>query len=185
MIYKGNDIDVRSGDVVLCRSELVPYNPLRYVSLAIREVTGVNYNHAKVVVGNWNKLMLNEAKAFGVIARPIEDSLNQYKTKIAILRPKAPIIERDFCIRANSKLGVPYDYRNLFIDQIQFRETGVWKGLTGVESEKKMECAEYVAWCHGLPEAWKYSIRELLLSNYFNVIYEEVPIVINRYKWKP
>ncbi|MFL5786733.1 MAG: hypothetical protein ACJ748_01660, partial [Flavisolibacter sp.] len=179
VLYKNKKLLwLQPGDVVLFRSDFVPYIPLRYVSAGVRGFTGVNLNHAGQIVSSWGRLMINEAKGSGVIARPLEYYLERYKTSIVILRPKKAIVEKEFCIKANDKLGTHYDLASLLIHQAWYRITGEWIGKTGPAADNAMECAEYVAWCHGRPDPYLYSVRELLLDDYFEIIYEEIPIKI-------
>jgi hypothetical protein len=77
-------------------------------------------------------------------------------------------------MRANSKVGSKYDLKSLVWFQMVYRITGTWIGPTGEAAVNDgMECAEYVAWCHGLPKSWLYSSRELHDDALFETVFIE------------
>lgn len=136
---------VKTGDIVMFYTPLKWYKPLTWLSALIRFFTGASYNHVGVVVRNWDQPFINEAVAKGVIAIPFEHRFSNQK--VLIFRFEKPQDERDFAIKANSKIGkTPYDFVNLFVWQLWFQLSGRWIGPTGDES--KMVCSEYVAWCY-------------------------------------
>lgn len=174
MRYKDFDIELTTGDVVLRYSAFEWYNPMRYLSSLIRFFTGngllvpAKFNHAEVIVNDWNIPMLNEA-SFTIISRPAQDNLNKYQTKITILTPVDAINEKDFAIKANSKLGIGYWYAGL-VWQLIYRITGKWYGPN---QEEKMFCSQYAAYCHGLNNPFLFSAKELLNSPYFKIKFIE------------
>lgn len=175
MKYKGFDIELKSGDIVLRYSKWEWYNPMRYLSSMIRFCTGEGIlvpckaNHAEVVINDWDTPMLNEA-SFTLISRPAKDWLEKYQTKIIVLEPIEPINEREFCTRANSKLGAGYWVMGLAW-QLLFRITGKWFGPA---QEEKMFCSQYAAWCHGIKDPYLFSCKELLNSPYFQIKFSEI-----------
>lgn len=173
MEYKGKQLDLQSGDVILYRTGFVWTHPITYLSAAIRFFTGVEYNHAAVVVSSWGVPMINEAIGKGIIQRPLAEHLERHKSKIFVLRPTAPLEESAFCIHANSALGRSYDTTALVFHHLWYRLTKRWTGSTREKAEKKMVCSEYVAWCHRLENWWLYSSAELLVSKGFTPYYIE------------
>jgi hypothetical protein len=173
MIYKGREIDIQSGDIILFRNEFVWSRPRTYLSTAIRGFTKCYYNHSGIIVNDWDTLMINESLIEGVISRPLEQHIERSKTKILVRRPKVPLVEKDFCSRANSKLGIPYGFKDLLLNEPLYRIFGIWLGHTSEHAEKAMVCTQYIAWCHKLENWWLYSDRELLESDYFVTTYQE------------
>lgn len=174
MIYKGQNIQVQSGDVVLFHSGFLWYRPMTYLSAAIRLFTKCYYNHTGLIVSNWQVHFINEALAQGVTARPLQDHIHRSKTNILILRPKTPIAEEQFCVKANGEVGENYDYRNLLIYQLIYRIIHTWVGTKNDAAVKDgFVCSEYVAWAYNLPNWWKYSTAEIYKSDQFQIIYQE------------
>jgi hypothetical protein len=170
--YKGVALDLRSGDIVLYRNEWMWNHPITYLSVLVRLFTQCYYNHCASVVINWDKVTLNEALGKGVVARPAENHLVRSRSKIKIIRPKK-IVEEQYCTKANSALGKPYDFQNLIFAHLLHRLVGVWLGKKGDQETTRMVCSEYCAWTHNLNNWWKLSARELEESPFFEVVYIE------------
>jgi hypothetical protein len=173
MQYKQHDIELKSGDIILFSNAFVWYNPMRWLSWAIRKFTKAKYNHVGVVVNNWGVPFINEALVSGVVARPAQKHLHRHLTKIKVLRHRYGLIEDNFCRKANSKLGIKYDKAALVFHHSVYRITGEWNGSTGPQSEGKMVCSEYAAWCYGLNGWWALSAKELEHHPAFTVVFEE------------
>jgi hypothetical protein len=171
--YKGEKIELRSGDVVLFRNEFVLTHPKTWLSAAVRFFTKCQYNHCGIIVSSWCTFMINEAKGYGIVTSPANRYLQRNKTKILILRFSPQPSERAICTRANSKLATKYDRSNLVIHQVILRTLGIWIGRTEKAAENKMVCSEYVAWCFELEEWWLYSAAEILKDQRFRIIYQE------------
>lgn len=173
--YKSDTIDIQSGDIILFRTGFTWYDPLTWLSAAIRFFTKCYYNHCGICVINWGKPFINESNIKGVIARPLSKYIIRDKTKIIILRDKATLNEKYISTTANEMLGTKYDFSSLFFYQLYFRLTGKWIGRTKEAAVKDgMVCSEYVAWCYNLNSWWLYSAKELLNSNLFKVVYKEI-----------
>jgi hypothetical protein len=171
--YRDQEIDVQSGDIVLFRNEFVWNEPMTWLSTAIRLFTKCEYNHCAIAVNDWDVLMLNESLWDGVISRPMELHLSRIHSRIAIIRKTNRPPERDLCVRANSKLGIPYAYDALIIYQVLYRVFGIWIGKKRREAMKSMVCSEYCAWVHGLKKWWLYSAKELMKEPGFEMVYKE------------
>lgn len=124
------------------------------------------------MVSNWDTLFLNEARGKGIIARPLELYLERKGCKIAILRRKYPFSEREFCTRANSKLGTKYDIEAL-LDNAIYRTFKKWIGRTKENAESKMVCSEYAAWSHRMLQWWLVAPADILNHEEFIIIYKE------------
>lgn len=173
MIYKGVPIDLRSGDIILFRNNFIWYRPMTYLSAAVRFFTRCYYNHAAIVVLNWEQIEINEAVAEGVIGRPASKHLRRPHTEIKVLRSRNAVVERDICIRANSAKGAGYDFKNLLFEQVVYRTFGKWLGGSGTQEEDRMVCSEYVGWCYGLDRWWLLSSKELEVHPGFFPAYVE------------
>lgn len=160
MIYKGHEL--KPGDVVTYRTNLTTKDPISFVSLGVRVFTNCWFNHSAVVVQRGETLFLNEAIAQGVVSRPLSEVLVRPYNKLMIMRPYQ--VRDDFNERANSKIGVPYDYWSLLFFQVIYRTTGVWIGPIAGMADRIEQCAEYVSWCHELPEWWRASTKEVVTS---------------------
>lgn len=173
MKYKGEDIDLRNGDIILFRSNFTWSDPMTFLSAAIRFLTRSFFNHCAVVVQYAGFLQINEALADGVVSRPLEGHLDRADSEIMVLRPRIAIDNAAFTKRATSKVGIPYDYSALILFQLLYRLTGIWIGKKYKSAERCMVCSEYAAWCYDLPGWWYYSVKELMISNVFDVVYYE------------
>ena len=165
----------KTGDTILYNTKFVWKYPITWLSALIRLFTSYKYNHVAVIVSNWDKLMINESLAKGVISRPLDQVLNRKNSEYIILRPLFNFPEKDFAERANSKIGVKYDYINLIFEQVHYRIWKRWLGRDKDTEEKRMICSEYVAYCFnkftdGFEENWKWSAKEFGKSNKFKVI---------------
>jgi hypothetical protein len=146
---------------------------MTWLSALVRYFTRCKYNHCAVIVMNWGVPFINEALGHGVVSRPAAVHLERSKTKIMIIRPTQPQFEQFFCVRANSKLGTPYDRCNLTYQQLIYRRTGLWIGKKGKGAEKHMVCSEYVAWCHQLEKWWLSSTKEVMNHDGFEIFFVE------------
>ena len=146
-------MDYKTGDIVLFKTKFKWYNPITYVSVAIRAITGYDYNHVGVVVSNWDKLFLNEAIEKGVISIPLEKRLKGQE--ILVLRDSSPIDEKKFAVEANSFLGnTGYDFSSLLVFQLIYQITNKWIGRKEENATKRMYCSEYVAYLYKMKDWW-------------------------------
>jgi hypothetical protein len=174
MDYKGKYLDIKSGDVILFRSEFVWKQPVTWLSVLVRFFTKCYYNHCGIIIKNWGVPFVNESLAKGVVTRPLQEHIVRSKTKILIIRPKWNFEEKMMCVRSNSMLGEKYGFSTLLFYQLFYRITGKWIGRAKEAAEKDgMVCSEYVAWCFNLNKWWLYSAKELLNSGMFKVVYKE------------
>jgi hypothetical protein len=173
MIYKGKDIDIRPGDVILYHYGFIWHDPERYLSYMNRKFTGSFYNHGGIVTTSWGRLFINEALGRGVFSRPLDRYLEREKSKLIVLRyvPQPPAEE--ICVKANSILGTPYDRAAFVFYQPVYRTFGCWLGTKGKGSERTMGCIEYIAWCYGRPKAYLYTSAEMMADPRFKIIYQE------------
>jgi hypothetical protein len=169
MNYKGQNIDIKHGDIILYRYHFNPLKPYTYLSVVVRTLTNIRYNHCALVVETNGKLMLNEAIAEGVVSNPVEQTLEHPSSDILILRAKE--LPPFFLERAVSGVGKKYDYKFLFADQLWYRLSRIWTGHTEKFADEKFACAEYAGYCLGMDGWWKYSDKELLSK--LDIVYVE------------
>jgi hypothetical protein len=147
---------------------------MSWLSALIRLFARIRYNHTGVIVNNWSIPFVNEAVGRGIIS--IEAKERMAGKQVKIFRRKNPIIERDFAIRANSKLGkTPYDFSGLLFYQLAFQLFHVWIGTKNKErAEKKMYCYEYIAWLHSdiFSDWWKINPKDIEKNEYLECIFE-------------
>ena len=160
---------LQTGDLIGVKTPL-SVSPMSWLSLAIREVAKIEYNHMMVVVKNWDKITINEAIGRGVLPTVAEHRLKP-NIDYLVLRPKNPVLsERDFALRANEILTYTgYDFKGLFIDQLTLQLFHKWKGRTGDDAMKKMYCYEYAAYCYKelYPEWWQIDPKFMLTDDRF------------------
>lgn len=160
--YKGKNLNLESGDIILIRNEFLWYKPMRYLSAIVRFFTGVKYNHASMVVVTDGVPLQVEAKLSGVVASNLQDSIERKKSKIIILR-RQESNQSTVRTRALNLLGKPYDIPTLIWWQLLYRTLKVWMGPTdGPENLNKLVCTDLVAYAHEFPGYWKFSAKEFL-----------------------
>lgn len=165
---------IQTGDIVVSRTNFKWTNPLSYLSAAIRFFAKTKYNHAAIVVFNWNKPFTNEAIGTGVVAHPFGNRIKGKKIKV--LRVYDPENESVIAIKANSKIGtVKYDFIGLIYQAI-YLTFGKWYGKKGVASEKRMYCFEYAAWVYSdiFLKYWKVRPADVIDSKYFYEVLDTV-----------
>ena len=161
---------LQTGDLVAVKTPF-GISPMSWLSLGIREIAKIPYNHMTVIVRNWHKVTVNEAIGRGVLPTVAE---HRFKAGIdyMVLRPKQPVLsERDFALRANEILTYTgYDFKGLFIDQLTLQLFHKWKGRTGEAAMKKMYCYEYAAYCYQeyYPQWWQIDPKVMLNGDRFN-----------------
>lgn len=171
MLYRGTNLELQSGDIILYHDSL-GLQPVTWLAKAIQLFTRSYYNHAGVVISNWNKLFINEARGTGLISRPLENCIERKGCKIMVRRPTYKFWESDLCVRANSKLGTKYD-KEALLDNLWYITFGKWIGRTKQNAESKMVCSEYVAWVHRMNGWWMKNPKDLANSDLFITIYTE------------
>lgn len=173
--YKDNHIHVATGDVVLFSNRFIWHKPITWLAAIIHFFTGVEYNHAGIVVYNWGVPFIVESLGRGIICRPLEKYLQRTKTNIVVLRHNRSFQEKELATRAMKACGIGYDYSNLLLHQLVYRTTGFWIGRQSTAFER-MVCTEFAAWCHGLNNWHLYSAKEFLSHPDFETVFlEETP----------
>lgn len=193
--YRRKILQLQVGDAVLRRNEFVATKPMAYVSAGVRGFTGCPLNHTALVsMNSAGVLMLNEALAEGVVSRPLLEVLERPDSRIVIRRDPRTIDPLQFAIRANNKIGTPYDFANLLDHQVVYRSVimagkaldwatagnlilkpnWAWFGKTGMEAAGRLQCAEYYAWAWQRSNFWLYSTREIFQDGMLQTVYDEL-----------
>ena len=148
------------GDVVLFYHPFSILDPISIVTLLIRKICKTKYNHAGILVKNWDKWFLCESVNRGVLARIAEIQLNG--SIICILRskscsPKTDAEVKALSIKINSYLGARYDFMSLVYYQLIYSFKHKWQGKTRSAATDKLFCYEYVENCYPtlFNEPWK------------------------------
>lgn len=163
---------LQTGNVVLFHTKFVWYSPMAWLAAIIRKITGYQYNHVGIIVNNWYAPALNESNAKGVTPTPAMQRLSNRKIKI--LKPKMPIVEDVFAIRANSRWNLTdYDVWGLVFFQLIYQTFGIWLASKRTsDNERLMTCAEYAAWCYKFAGWNKATPAIFEKSGLFEVVYE-------------
>ena len=131
-------MELKTGDIILFRTPFKVFNPISYLSASIRFFASIKYNHAGIIIKNWDVPFVNEAVGRGVISMPYID---RKADKIKILRPAFDINEKELAQKANSALGkTPYDFSGLLFWQLLFQ--------TRIRQGQKNDCTVTNMW-HG------------------------------------
>lgn len=151
---------LKPGDIICCSTPFSIKSPISWLSTAIRKVTKSDWSHCSLAVSVWGRTFISEALATGIVLRPLEDWPRT--CNVDIMRPKVSINEKEWCIKALSKVGhTGYDYASLFWFQLIFQVSGHWLGHTSASSStaEKLYCSEYASWMYPeyFPEWWKMS----------------------------
>jgi len=154
---------LQTGDIVLYHNFFRWKQPVTWLAAIERWVTGCDYEHAGVIVDG----MINEALGSGIESRPFNVHLQREGSMVMVLRPHS--ISSDFVVRANFKVGTAYGISGLF-EQLIYRVFGRWFGHT---NRKRMICTQYVAWCFGIRDWYKYTAKELMAMDGVKVIYKD------------
>ena len=161
---------IKTGDVVLSRTGFNIFNPLSYLSAAIRLFAKTHYNHASLVIFNWGKPFTNEAIGRGVITHRFGTRIKGKEVKI--LRPKKFINRSQVARTANQVTGLSkYDFVGL-IHQAIYLTTGKWFGKETDAAANRMYCFEYVAWVYKrwFPEWYRVTPGEIINGKEFKTV---------------
>ena len=153
-----------TGDIILYRNEFVWNEPVTWLSCVERWVTNCRYDHAAIVVQG----KMYEALSSGIVSRDILPHILRDNCKMIALRPLNKV-GADWVVRAKIKVGTKYGVSGLF-EQLIYRIFGKWMGHT---QRKRMICTQYVAWVYGKSEWFKFSAKEFLEDEGFEVIYKD------------
>jgi len=146
----------KTGDILHCEGQ-------RVTSKLISRFTHSNITHTAMFIEVWGQPFVIEAQAKGVYIIPLKEWENKWKYKYSVYRSKDALNEKDFAVKAMSKLGhTAYDFESFL-----FRMPV--KLITGNHKQKKNEddkmfCSEFVAWCYGIVGA--YRMTPIDLYNY-------------------
>lgn len=141
--------DLKTGDILHCRGNVL-------LSKIIRWFTKSDFsNHTAVVIECWGQIYVVDAQKDGVNPRPIDKWIEDYGYEVIVARPKVgPKDPKTFSIRAFTKVGnTGYDFKSLILKHPWYTITGRWK--TETDSEEKMFCSEYVAWCWNIENSYR------------------------------
>ena len=166
------ELELRTGDIVLSRTPFSWLNPISYLSFLIRKFGQADYNHAALVVSNWNKPFINEVIGIGITSHSFGTRLKG--KDIRIIRPNNPPTEKEIANRANEKIGITkYDFIGLIYQAI-YLTTGKWLGKNYEKAGERMYCFEYVAWVYDtiFPHWWKVTPSEVINSKEFRIVLE-------------
>ena len=146
--------DLKTGDVLICRGN-------RWLSKAIQWFIKFCPSHAGVVVECWGEIYVVDSQNNGTNPKPFDQWMEEYNYEVRVLRKEGgPADAKAFSIRAFSKVGLTgYDYFSLVLKSPLYWLTGRWKKVKN--SEDKMYCSEYTAWCWEIPDSFKMNPQQL------------------------
>lgn len=156
---------LKTGDIIISRTVL-SWNPISWLSFAIRMFAKTKYNHASLFVEKYEC----EAIGRGVTCNSVGARL--HGKSIIVLRPINRINREVLIARAESVIGVSrYDFVGL-IHQAIYLTTGKWIGKRDDSAARRMYCFEYVAWVykHVFPMWFRITPAEVIDSKHFEVV---------------
>lgn len=165
--------DIRTGDIVFFRTKFKWYSPISWLSVMIRWIAGVQYNHVGIIVKNWGIPMVNEALGRGMTSTPFKDRI--IGKEIKICRADRYIYEDRFAREANSFLGrTPYDFIGLFVHQLLWNTLRIWIGPTNIhDAAIRFYCYEFAAFMHREDYQQWYKVSPKLFEIFYETIYEK------------
>lgn len=145
--------------------------PNSWISALIRIFTQSQFTHCGVIIYNWYVPYMVEADNWPIKSEIIHTRLQGKYIKV--LRSKIEINEKDFAVKAGSRMSNTwYDYWWVFWQAIYIL-TWYWYGKKWIDASKSMYCSEYVAWLHDLNYWWMLSPADIIEKTYlFKSIYE-------------
>lgn len=133
------------------------------------KATKSKFSHTAIYIEIWNKPFVIDAQKDGVNVRPYAEWEKEYNYKIEVRRAPFAIDEKNFSLKATTKVGnTAYDFVGLLVKQPFELITGKWR--VKKDENDKMYCSEYVAWCYGIKESYRMSPQDLYewqLKNHF------------------
>ena len=163
-----------TGNVILYCREFKWNRPMSYVSAAIRFVMKSKISHVSVIVSDWGEPFCNQALPSGVHAIPATRDL--VGERVIILKYKGEINEKEFATRANSYLGMPYDFFGTCVCQLVYQLSGrtIWIGKRGRDAGAKLYCFEYAAlmFPNEFSKPWEADVYSFLDDSKFEIVFD-------------
>lgn len=157
---------LKVGDILHCSGN-------RVLSKLIKKFTKSKFSHTALFIEIWGQPYIIDAQKDGVNVRPFEEWKKEYNYNFIVHRPVNPIDEKEFSIRALSKVGhTAYDIEGLVFKHPWQILTGTWKEK-GDKSEQ-MFCSEFVAWVYNVETSYRMSpqdVYEWCKENDFITVY--------------
>ena len=134
-----------------------------FIPKIIQKVTKCKYNHAGLLLVINRITYVVEATEKGIVLTLLSHYTSQPdKYDLLILKPKIKPINNITDI-ALSKLGTPYEFKNLIFHQLAKYIFGKWIGKKKDKADKKFICGEFVAWC------WWKATNTSLFYNWYKI----------------
>lgn len=154
-----NMCQFKDGTILSTAKHFVWYNPMTWLPVLIRKVTGGKVSHSAVIINIDGVPFVAESKVPKVTLERY-DSWSQQKMDIFFSKKRVP---KEFRERVLSKIGrANYDYRLLFITQPIYQLTGIWVSVGQGERGEPFTCSEFVGYALGIKEPWKLVPKDLL-----------------------
>jgi uncharacterized protein YycO len=145
--------ELKTGDVLICQGS-------SWTSKVIQWFIKGWPSHAGIIIECWGQPYVVDAQANGVNPKPFDAWMKEYNYKVRVLRTNKDFDSKALSIKAFSRVGLTgYDYISLLLKSPWYWLTGRWKKVKN--SEDKMYCSEYVAWCLDIDEEHKMNPQQL------------------------
>jgi len=168
---------LKTGDIVAFRRIKQWWNPMSWLSQAIRRIAKVRYNHVGVIAEINNKMMLFEARGRGVMVSKVVNRIEDvtYTDEFAVFRRNEHVNERKILDEALEIVGwTRYDFIGLLF-QWFYNYTGIWIGPLKRGAKKRMYCYELMAYLHRdtktFAEWHKVKPADLFSTDEYKLIY--------------
>jgi uncharacterized protein YycO len=169
--------DIESGDVGLVR-RYATWNPLSWISAAVRFFTGSRWNHAIAFIELPQGLFVIEAVETGVRMCSYYNWKQKYGYDLLVIRYCNPEFSKhEIEKRLIFHLGKPYDFTALINHQVVFQVARwfgnrKWIGRTNKSgADEQIYCSELIAIAYNFEKWWTYTAEDLRHENH-QVIYE-------------
>ncbi|MFN5417666.1 MAG: hypothetical protein ACK5B9_11465 [Flavobacteriia bacterium] len=145
---------IQTGDLLHCEGNGI-------IAKGIKLFTKSKVTHTAVAIRIWGQLFIMDAQNEGVFPRPFNAWMRKYNYKFTVSRSPFHIHEENFAKRMMTMCGSPYD-RDLFLKGYP-KEIILKRNLEdSFEGNGKFICSEFAMWCHGVPQPFRYTPKEIV-----------------------
>lgn len=163
-------MEFRTGDIILIKRPVKKGSFFSFLAKTIRNVAGIEYNHAGCINVVNKDVILYESREDGfhsiLLSKRLEDK--DYTEKFIVYRPTYNLDPVNYIHSLNYISGIEYDVRGLVFEQLLWNKWNIWRGAkTEKEALKRLFCYEAVFYCHRYSttfegEWWKYKPSRII-----------------------
>lgn len=180
-MQRNNFIDnIKTGDIGAVRRKLT-WNPMSWVSVAVRFFTASRYNHSLIFVWRSDILFVQEAVERGVLTCPFSEWIRKYDHNLLVFRlNRLHKTQQEIELAIHMYEGRPYDFTALIRHQVVYQVCRwfgkeKWIGRTDEnKASKKLYCSEHVSLIWGIGQWWTKTTPDILEHEHRNIYRHKV-----------